>query len=547
MRRGSAPLFIAAFLFSLLGFLSDSHSGTAPSSLNESFNEPFSFLFIADTSQKCYAEALRFACRNYPDLRMVFYTYDFQNPSGDTCRELQKEWERNPHADSSALPLFFILGNHDIEDQAAVNYQVKTLGPLLAKSLPGMRNFREGPYDNHPLHGGYEDRYLQYSFEYGNALFIALNSYHNDTRLGLDRFKKGYAPRGCMTKEQLAWLEGLLKGTEAVYRIVFMHEPAYPPPGTRHAGDSLDDCGCPGNCVENPEVNPARPMRERFWELLAKYSVAAVFSGHNHNDSQTWVGHPYEIHGSKIEASQLAPVYEIVGGEMGLTRNIVIVRVGKDEIIMSPYEAPPGSEGTAGYSKKSVDIVIDRNPEQFNHPPKILHFTGGENYQPTDRREVKFSVGTIISGANALYFEARDNNIQDKVIITVRKIPPFLVARNESEQFRRITFATPLGYQLSDSDVGSHTLSLGATDGRLEDHRELIISVLPESKLLVRGTVILRGNDKAAVVHGGIIDSAIKSVTGEGIRSVSATQMIDGGVYLDQVLEHTQANAGEIN
>ena len=474
MRRISSLPPVTAFL---LLFLLSAEGHAA--------DETFSFLFIADTSQKCYAEALRFAYQNYPDLKIIVYNYDFQNPSEDTCRDIQNEWKQNPHADSSALPLFFILGNHDIEHPDAVNYQVKTLGPLLSKSLPGMSNFREGPYDTHPLHGGYEDRYLQYSFEYGNALFIVLNSYHNDTLLGLDRFKKEYASRGCMTEEQLAWLEGLLKGTKAVHRFVFMHEPAYPPPGTRHMGDSMDDCGCRGNCVQKPEINPARPMRERFWALLAKHNVAAVFSGHNHNDSQTWVGHPYEIPGSKIVTSQLSPVYEIVGGELGLAGKIFIVQVGKDKVIVSPYETPPGLAGTARYSKKSVDIVIDRNPEQPNHPPRILQFTGGESYQPTDRREVKFQVGTSISGVDALYFEARDNNLHDKILFTVDKIPPFLVARNESEQFRRITFTTPLEYKLSDSDVGNHTLALKATDGCLEDHKELIISVLPASKLMV--------------------------------------------------------------
>lgn len=523
VRRISSLPPVTAFLLLFL-LAAEGHAASAT----------FSFLFIADTSQKYYAEALRFAYENYRDLKMAFYTYDFQNPSEDTCGELQKEWERNLHADTSILPLFFILGNHDIEHPEAVNYQVKTLGPLLAKSLPGMRNFREGPYDTHPLHGGYEDRYLQYSFEYGNALFIVLNSYHNDTLLGLDRFKKEYAPGGCMTEEQLAWLEGLLKGTKAVHRFVFMHEPAYPPPGTRHAGDSLDNCGCPGNCVENPEVNPARPMRERFWALLAKHKMAAVFSGHNHNDSQTWVGHPYEIPGSKIEYSQLAPVYEIVGGELGSTGKIVIVQVGKDQVIVSPYEAPRGLAGTARYSKKSVDIVIDRNPEQPNHPPKILQFTGGENYQPTDRKEVRFQVGTSISGADALYFEARDNNVHDKIIFTVDKIPPFLVAGNQNEQFRRITFTTPIEYQLSESDVGIHTLALRATDGRLEGHNELIISVLPASKSKVPGTVIRKDTDKATSVHGRKTDSAIKREGGEEIQAGLIQQMINGRAFLNQ-------------
>lgn len=461
---------------------------------SDASEKPFSFLFIGDTSQNYSAEALKFVYETYADLKMIFYTYDLRNPAESTYKNLQSEWKRNPHADEPTVPVFFIMGNHDIANAAAVNYQVKTLGPLLATSLPGMKNFKEGPYDSYPQHDNFEDRYLQYSFEFGNSLFIVLNNYYHDIVLGLDRFNKGYAPQGCMNEDQLAWLESLLKNTTAEHKFLFMHEPAYPPPGTKHAGDSMDNFNCPGNSNDNPGINSVRPMRERFWALLAKYQATAAFSGHNHNDAQTWVGYPYELPGNKAKAQVPAPVYDISGGELGLIRKITVVQVTQTTVTISQYEAQRDAPGISGYKKKLDNIIIDRSPTQPNYTPKILQFKGGENYQPTERNNVKFEAGMDIGGQDALFFEARDNNVQDTINFKVDKAPSFLIARNEGGQFRRITFTTLPKYKLGVADVGDHLLTLQASDGRAEDKMALTISVLPAEKPKVLGSVIPNGS-----------------------------------------------------
>lgn len=84
-----------------------------------------------------------------------------------------------------------------------------------------------------------------YSFEYGNAKFIALS---------WRKVKK--------SKEDLQWLENELKDTRAQHKFIFLHRPFYTV-GVKSKSD-----------VEGEDTVTTK--------LFQKYGVKAVFSGHDH-------------------------------------------------------------------------------------------------------------------------------------------------------------------------------------------------------------------------------------------------------------------------
>ncbi|MBN2136784.1 MAG: tandem-95 repeat protein [Sedimentisphaerales bacterium] len=96
-----------------------------------------------------------------------------------------------------------------------------------------------------------------YSFDYGNAHFVAINEYYTGTAdVGAD---------GDVVQELYDWLAADLAANTKPAIFVIGHEPAYPQ--YAHVGDSLD--GHPAN-------------RDRFWKLLNDEKVTAYFCGHTH-------------------------------------------------------------------------------------------------------------------------------------------------------------------------------------------------------------------------------------------------------------------------
>jgi len=149
---------------------------------------------------------------------------------------------------------------------------------ILAGDLVNRGNHREewdhffhasrGGFDHHPLvpaignhecpHETDPELYLQqfalplngveglcpertYSFEYGNALFVVLDS-------------------NLPPEAQQDWLESRLRDTEAVWKFIVCHHPAYSSKSTR----------------DNPE------LREAWCGLFDRYHVDIVFQGHDH-------------------------------------------------------------------------------------------------------------------------------------------------------------------------------------------------------------------------------------------------------------------------
>jgi len=100
-----------------------------------------------------------------------------------------------------------------------------------------------------------------YSWDYGNAHFVALNQYWNgETTLGSDN-----ATDGDIVPALYNWLAADLTANSKSFVFVFGHEPAFP--YNRHVGNSLDQY--PNN-------------RDAFWSLLENEDVQAFFCGHTH-------------------------------------------------------------------------------------------------------------------------------------------------------------------------------------------------------------------------------------------------------------------------
>ncbi|MCF8277032.1 MAG: metallophosphoesterase family protein [Flavobacteriales bacterium] len=96
-----------------------------------------------------------------------------------------------------------------------------------------------------------------YSFNYGNAHFISLDSHQSDRAVG-----------GTMYK----WLESDLANNTAKWLIVFWHHPAYSMGS--HNSDKED------RLIE---------MRENFLPLLEQHGVDAIFSGHSHTYERSYM------------------------------------------------------------------------------------------------------------------------------------------------------------------------------------------------------------------------------------------------------------------
>ncbi len=126
-------------------------------------------------------------------------------------------------------PYFLTVGNHDVHNSGSEKMYREQV------DLPGNE--------------------LYYSFVAGNSLFIVLDSYLTGEE------KK-------ITGEQYKWLEGIIGGSTASHKFVFLHHPLYPDKDKgRHYGSSLD---------EYPRD------RDRLQALLAAHRVTMVFSGHDH-------------------------------------------------------------------------------------------------------------------------------------------------------------------------------------------------------------------------------------------------------------------------
>src|SRR5439155_2445433 len=158
----------------------------------------------------------------------------------------------------SYVPFFPTPGNHDYESNNAAAY-------LAVHAVP-----QEGV----PM----EDRGRYYSFDWGNAHFVSL-----DTNLPLEQAVEGAGP-------MLEWLEQDLKATRQFSRIVFFHHPPYA------AGLNQGEIRCAW-------------AREHISPILEAHGVQLVLSGHEHSYQRS-----YAIRNQAVVKANQGTVYITSGG-----------------------------------------------------------------------------------------------------------------------------------------------------------------------------------------------------------------------------------------
>ncbi len=190
----------------------------------------FTFAVIGDTgnggkNQMAVAGLLE---RVKPDL--ILHTGDVVYPSGED-KHYDKRFFAPYRGLIGAVPLFPVLGNHDVQEDD---------GAAFLKNFHLPRNNPRGTA-----------RY--YSFDWGDAHFVALDSelYHEDD--GGDR------------EEQRLWLEEDLSATRKPWRFAYLHRPLYS--SSRHGGDE--------------------EIRADLAPVFSRHDVHLVFSGHDHAYERT--------------------------------------------------------------------------------------------------------------------------------------------------------------------------------------------------------------------------------------------------------------------
>jgi hypothetical protein len=445
---------------------------------------------MGDSHLSPMPQVIRWAYETFPDLALVTGPGDVAGvPDFDGA--YRSQWGQNPRAWPGLFPWFLAPGNHDIEYPRFADYMVKRLGPAAAMALPGMRNFREGPFDTYQEYGNYQDRFLQYSFDYQSAHFVIINVYFHDVVLpagkddkaehnrmvGLHGKPKPYAPTGSVNEDLLKWLDADLSTTPAKFKFLFFHEGAFPVPGGRHAGDSLDNPHYPGNSGPGN----TRPMRDRFWSLLSSHGVTATFVGHSHGTAQTWAADP---------AGKGAPVYEFEGGGVMARKNPVIVSIDGDTAAVRQYTT---SVNAYDFRESRRPVVFSKAAVASNSAPHIEHFDakfeGG--YPVSTQTEYRLEVGDNLERLDSLYFEARDNDLRDRITFSFSNLPAFFKVHDESQSFRRVHLG---GRTLTEADVGSYTFDVVASDGKKEDRLKITVHVLRGEKPSILGWTIPDGS-----------------------------------------------------
>jgi len=174
---------------------------------------------------------------------------------------------------------------------------------------------------NFPTNGPAGFSELAYSFDFENSHFIVLSSDSPDMHQ--------------INGVQRVWLEKDLAAEKKDNTFVFFHEPAFPV--SSKVGESLDKY--PGE-------------RDALWQIFGKYSVTAVFNGHEHIVSRRKVDDIYQfVFGSTDSFDHALPdpgVAEYANRGQG---RFGVVSVNGKEITVKTYSADNQDLNSFTFSK----------------------------------------------------------------------------------------------------------------------------------------------------------------------------------------------------
>ena len=244
--------------------------------------ESFTFAAFSDSQNTSHSGA------NFNKVLGSISDVDFYLHGGDVCEDTSVEqyWTNMLDYNKDYLattPIMVAAGNHDTTYKAGYDEIAK--------------HFNYNIPDQNTGYGCY------YSFDYGNARFIVLNT--NDLTSGK------------LKEDQYNWLIEQLESNDKEWLIINMHNPIY----------SIGKWG------SNPSQNgTALALGEQLVPVFAEYGVDLVIQGHDHNISRT---HPIDADGNPIavetevidgityNVSPDGPVYIMNGHSGGSTGTVV--------------------------------------------------------------------------------------------------------------------------------------------------------------------------------------------------------------------------------
>ncbi len=199
--------------------------------------DQFSFMYMGDIQEGIpeWGGFLHQAYTDHPQLKFTLVGGDLVN-YGESVDEWVDFFEASAGV-FDRIPVMPTLGNHD-----------DCTGTLYLKSFALPQN---GPDDL---------KEHDYSFDYGNAHFVVLNS----NRMGNE---------GLLYEQGINWLEADLASTNQEWKFVMFHHPPYP--------------------VQNDFHTDA--IRDYWIPVLEQYDVDMVFVGHQHMYMRTYPMYEGEI------------------------------------------------------------------------------------------------------------------------------------------------------------------------------------------------------------------------------------------------------------
>jgi acid phosphatase type 7 len=212
------------------------HGLTAPAGFRTAApGSAFRFLHFADSGTGSEAQRRLAARMLAEDTHLVLANGDLAYDLA-THADVEEKYFEIYREMMARTPFFAALGNHE--------YYTEASRPFLANGVTPTRGVPPADWGRY------------YSFEWGSAHFVALDSNEPLTR----------ADRG--DNAMLAWLERDLAATRKFWRIVFFH---HPPHAT-------------GKHERQPE---AERVRRHILPILERYGVQLVLNGHEHNYQRT--------------------------------------------------------------------------------------------------------------------------------------------------------------------------------------------------------------------------------------------------------------------
>jgi uncharacterized protein (TIGR03437 family) len=277
----------------------------------------FNFINFADSGE---GNAEQLALR----LQMVSETVSLAIANGDlaydlaTYASIDANYYGVYQEIMAQIPFFASLGNHE--------YLTDNASPTLAS--------RVTPTAGVPA----ADVGRYYSFDWGNAHFVAL-----DSNAPLDAAIAGTGP-------MLAWLDNDLQNTTKFWKIVFFHHPGY----------------ATGVHQDEP---PAGEVRQGIVPILEKYGVQLVLNGHEHTYQRT-----YELLGGQVVAPNSGGIVYITSGGGGAIpyytapNNLIAESIGLNNYIHAEVCADEITVKARGLGTRSeIDsIVLAPQPQLFS-------------------------------------------------------------------------------------------------------------------------------------------------------------------------------------